>query len=425
MDINRKTAYEVLLDVEKNGAYSNLALNNLIVKNKPDNPAFVREIVYGVLKNKNLLDYDLKFFIPNGFNKLKVQDLCILRMGAYQLLYMGSVPEYAAVSESVDLAKTFIRGKERFVNGVLRSLAGEKLRLKEPDSESNPYKYLSIVYSVEPWIAEILHNKYGFSVARDILEKSQETPNLSIRVNRLKTSREELKQLLLAYGKFEVEESEIVKDALYVKGSSVLNTKEFRDGFFSVQDEASMIAAFSLDAKPGEFIIDVCAAPGGKTTAIAESMNNEGKILACDYYENKLGLIQSAAERLGISIISTKVNDAKKTMKEYQGLADRVLCDVPCSGLGVIRRKPEIRYKDNNDLEELIDRQRRILTASAMYLKRGGTLVYSTCTINPDENERQIKNFLDKYQEFTKIEEHQYTPLEGTDGFYIAKIRRN
>ena len=425
MDINRKTAYEVLLDVEKNGAYSNLALNNLIEKNKPDNPPFVRELVYGVLKNKILLDYDLKFFIPNGFNKLKAQDLCILRMGAYQLLFMGSVPEYAAVSESVEIAKVFIRGKERFVNGVLRSMAGERLKLKEPDSESDPYRYLSIMYSVEPWIAEILHNKYGFSGAKAILEKSQETPNLSIRVNNLKTSRDELKKLLESYGKFEVEESQITSDALYVKGPSVLNTKEFKEGLFSVQDEASMLAAASLDAKPGEFVIDVCAAPGGKTMAIAEHMNNEGKILACDYYENKLGLIESAAKRLGINIITTRANDAKKTIKEYQGLADRVLCDVPCSGLGVIRRKPEIRYKDNNDLEELIDRQRKILTASAMYLKRGGTLIYSTCTINPDENERQIKNFLDKYQDFTKIEERQLTPLDGTDGFYIAKIRRN
>lgn len=425
MDINRKTAYEVLLDVEKNGAYSNITLNNLIEKNKPDNPPFVRELVYGVLKNKLLLDYDLKYFIPTGFSKLKAKDLCILRMGAYQLLFMGSVPEYAAVSESVDLAKTFIRGKERFVNGVLRSMASDRLKLKEPDPEADPYRYLSIMYSVEPWIAEILHNKYGFSKSKEILEKCQETPNLSIRVNNIKSNRDEVKNFLESYDKFEVEKSDIVDRTLYVKGPSVLNTKEFKDGLFTVQDEASTMAALALDAKPGDFVIDVCAAPGGKTTAIAECMNNEGKILALDYYENKLGLIEKACDRLGITIVETKANDAKKTIQDLVGKADRVLADVPCSGLGVIRRKPEIRYKDNSDLEELIDRQRKILIASAMYLKRGGTLVYSTCTINPDENERQIKNFLDKYQDFTKIEEHQYTPLDGTDGFYIAKIRRN
>ena len=425
MDNNRKTAYDVLIQVEKDGAYSNIALNNLIAKNKPDNPAFVREIVYGVLKNKLLLDYYLKFFVSNGFNKLRAQDLTILRMGAYQLLFMGSVPEYAAVSESVDMAKVLIRGKERFVNGVLRSLASDKLKLKEPSSESDPYKYLSVKYSVEPWIAEILHNKYGFTTAKQILEKSQETPNLSIRVNKLKANRDEVKNLLESYGKFEVIDSDLVSEALYVKGPSVLNTKEYAEGLFSVQDEASIMAAKALGALPGEVIADVCAAPGGKTTAIAEQMNNEGKILAMDYYENKLGLIENAAKRLGITIIETRANDAKKTIKELQGTFDRVLCDVPCSGLGVIRRKPEIRYKDNRDLEELIDRQRKILTASAMYLRRGGTLVYSTCTINPDENERQIKNFLDKNQDFTKMEEHQYTPLDGTDGFYIAKIRRN
>ena len=423
MDINRKTAFDVLIDVEKNGAYSNLSLNNFIKKNSPDSQAFVRELVYGVLKTKLRLDYMLKPFVAKGFGKLNIKDLTLLRMGAYQMMFMDSVPEYAAVSETVEITKKLVSGREKFINGVLRSLARDRLDIVFPDSENDPVKYLSVYYSVNPWIAEKFVSSYGFSGARDILKAMGETPELVIRVNILKTTRAELKEKLSDEG-FEVKESDKSERALIVSGQDVLRSKLYKEGLFTVQDLSSIIAIDMLSPEKGEYIVDTCAAPGGKTFAMAELMGNSGEIHAMDIYEHKLELMKKGAERTGVTIVNTKVHDAAKLVNEFQGKADKVLCDVPCSGLGVIQRKPEIRYKSDSDMEELINRQAKILRTAANYVKTGGTLMYSTCTVNPDENERQIARFLDKNTDFTKVDEKQLLPTDGTDGFYICKMKR-
>ena len=423
MDINRKTAFDVLMDVEKNGAYSNLSLNSFIEKNRPDSPAFVRELVYGVLRNRMLLDWFLGQLIPSGLKKIKKQDLTLLRMGVYQLSYMKSVPEYAAVSETVNMAKKLARGRERFINGVLREYSRNRQQLVLPDREVNLEEYLSIVYSSERWIVRLWTDAYGGEKTEALLKASNETPGLAVRVNLMKTDRKALKEKLEALG-FEAEESEVSDRALLVKGSGLLDTEPYREGMFSVQDEASILTSDALEAKPGDCIADVCAAPGGKTFATAELMAGKGVIYAMDKYEHKLKLMEAQAKRAGIENIRLLKHDSTEPVEGLKERMDKVLADVPCSGLGVIRRKPEIKYKGMQDLDELIERQRQILQAAASYVKAGGTLVYSTCTINPVENEKQIVEFLRGNKEFKALEQKQLLPDGGTDGFFICRMRK-
>ena len=421
MDLARKTAYEILFEIEKEDAYSNLTINRFLEKNKPENPAFIRELVYGVLENKILLDYYLDNLIPSGIKKVKKKEATLLRLGLYQIVFMDSVPDYAAVNESVNLAKKLCRGREGFINGVLRGYMKKGKDIKLPNREKDYNNYLSVKYSFPLWLIEKWEKQFGLEECEKLLEASNSRPQLSIRVNIGKISRESLKKYLEEEG-FEVTEGVFSARTLHVKGSGLLENEKYKEGYFSVQDEASTIAADQLDAKPGETVIDVCAAPGGKTSAIAEMMQGEGIVYSCDIYEHKLELIEKLAQRLGISIIRPTLLDGTEGNEQWFGIADKVLADVPCSGLGVIRRKPEIKYKDITDFAELASIQKRILNNAAKYVKNGGTLVYSTCTINKDENELQVEKFLQKHNEFKKIEERQFLPTEDIDGFYVCKM---
>lgn len=423
MDLNRKTAYEILLDVEKNEAYSNFATNYFVKKNAPDKEAFVRELVYGVLENKILLDYYLDELIPRGVRKLKKQELTLLRMGLYQLIYMDSVPEYAAVNETVNMARRFVRGQERFVNGVLRGYLKKRGEIKLPDAAKEPVKYLSVAYSVREWIVKLWLETYGMEKTEEILKAINLTPKLSVRVNLMKTETRVLADELKKEG-FDVEISDKTDRGLLISGSKLLESEAYSNGLFSVQDIASIMASDILGANPEDSVADVCAAPGGKTLATAERMQNKGSIIAMDIYEHKLRLIEEQASRCGIDIIRTKCHDSTKEAYELTGKCDRVLADVPCSGLGVMGRKPEIKYRENPDLEELIARQGEILAKASRYVKPGGTLVYSTCTINKEENENQIERFLEKNKDFTVDKEIQLLPTEGTDGFFICRMIR-
>ena len=423
MDLNRKTAWEVLLDVEKNQAYSNLSLNNFIEKNQPDSPAFVRELVYGVLENKLLLDHILGQLVASGLKKVKKQDLTLLRMGIYQLRNMNSVPEYAAVNETVKMAKVLAKGRDKFINGVLRGYIKKQDELTFPDKEADLAEYLSVMYSCEKWIVKLWLDAYGPEDTEAILDASNRTPELTIRTNLLRTTRQQLREILEEQG-FEVGETWESPRGLVVKGSGLLSTKDYEEGLFSVQDEASMLASEALGAVPGDMVIDVCAAPGGKSFATAELMDGRGTVYSMDIYEHKLKLMENQAKRTGITNIQLICHDSTQPRGEFAGKADRVLADVPCSGLGVIRRKPEIKYKGNEELPELIDRQEKILAAAATYVKPGGTLVYSTCTINPAENQLQTKKFLDSASDFKMVEERQFLPTMGIDGFYICKMVR-
>lgn len=423
MDANRKTAYYTLMDVELKKSYSNIALNHQIICGKPESPAFVRELVYGVLENKLLIDHTINHFLANGIEKIKTSDLIILRMAVYQIGYMDSVPEYAAVNESVNLAKKFSKGREGFINGVLRSYIKRSYEVKLPDRYEDEINYLSVKYSCEPWIIELWMDHFKTEFVEELLAASNKTPDLVIRVNTLKISRDDLAKRLQSRD-IEVEYSTLCEQALKVKGSRLLDGALYKSGLYSIQDESSMLAVSKLDPQPGEFIIDVCAAPGGKTLAIAEKMGNHGKILAQDIYKRKLNIVLSEAERLNLNIIQVRTWDATKVDSSLAEKADRVIVDAPCSGLGVIRRKPEIKYKkESTEIDSLPRKQLEILSAASTYVKPGGVLVYSTCTINPYENQRVVKDFLRKHPGFEKIEAIQLLPnINGTDGFYICKM---
>lgn len=425
MDNNRRTVYHTLMDVETKSAYSNIAINHQIILHKPNNVPFVRELTYGVLENKMLLDYIIDNLIPRDVSKLKASDLTILRMGIYQLARMDSVPEYAAVNESVVLAKKFARGREGFINGVLRSYINEKYNIKLPDRGEDEVRHLAVKYSYEPWIIRLWLESYDIDFVESLLKAGNETPSVCIRMNWLKIMKPDLIKELEARG-FEVEEGKIASNALHVKGQGLLESAFYRDGHFSVQDEACQMVAQMLDPKQGDVVMDMCAAPGGKALSIAERMNNKGTVIASDIYKRRVEIADREAKRLGINIIQTKTWDATRVDSTMVEKADKVLCDVPCSGFGVIRRKPEIKYRKNEkEIEMLPAKQLAILKASASYVKPGGVLMYCTCTINPYENERVVADFLRKTNSFKVEESKQFMPnVDGTDGFFICKMRK-
>lgn len=426
MDINRKTSYLTLMDVESKKAYSNLALNHQIAVNRPGSQAFVRELVYGVLENKLTLDYYIDKLVNDGIGSLRNNELTILRMGIYQLGYMDSVPEYAAVNESVVLAKRYCRTRAGLVNGVLREYLNKRMQLRLPDRNEDEVRYLSAKYSYAPWIIELWMETYDIDFLEKLLAAGNETPPTTIRLNWLKVMKQDLIEKLREKG-FEAKEGDISRNAIHVKGSGLLETELYKMGMFTPQDESSMLVAEKLDPKHGETIMDVCAAPGGKTTAIAERMNNTGRIIASDIYRRKLDLIDREAKRLGITNIETRSWDATRVDSSMLQRADRVLVDAPCSGLGVVRRKPEIKYKEQtSEMDLLPKKQLAILSASSAYVKPGGMLLYSTCTVNPEENEKVTDAFLKKNTAFKQVERIQLLPnVDGTDGFYICVMKKD
>ena len=425
MDANRKTAYLTLVDVEAKRAYSNLALNHKIALTKPNSPAFVRELVYGVLENKIRLDYYIDMLVKDGIESLKNPELIIMRMGIYQLGYMDSVPEYAAVNESVDLAKKYCKGKAGLVNGILIEYQNKKISMNLPERDVDEVNYLSVKYSYAPWIIRLWLDHYDKAFVEEMLEAGNQRPPLTIRMNWLKVVKKDLMKALRDRG-FEAEDGKLCQNAIRVKGSGLLESDLYAMGLFTPQDESSMLVAEKLDPKQGELIMDVCAAPGGKTMAIAERMNNTGKIIASDIYRRKLDIVDKEAKRLGVTNVETRSWDATRVDSSMVQKADRVLVDAPCSGLGVVRRKPEIKYKELTDAFQLLPKkQLSILSASSSYVKPGGTLVYSTCTVNPDENEKVISAFLKSHSKFELVERILLLPnTDDTDGFFICVMKR-
>ena len=425
MDINRKTAYNVLFEIEKNGAYSNIQLNKQISLLNPDSPAFVRELVYGVIENKIYIDYILSALVTKGLKGIKQQPLTLLRMGIYQLRFMDSVPEYAAINETVKMAKKLARGRDGFINGVLRGYLKRKNEDFLPDRSKDNVAYLSVKYSYVPWIVSLWIEQYGEVTAEALLSAGNNTPELSIRVNNLKVDAGELGERLAEKG-FHVNKGKLSERVLFVRGAGLLKTEEFLEGMFSVQDESSVLAVETLMPKPGEKVIDMCAAPGGKTLAMAELMENKGIIRAFDVYEHKLELIDRESARLGISIIETGEQDGTEFSEKLVGWADKVLVDGPCSGLGVVRRKPEIKYKEIEDNgRELAEKQLAILNNAAEYVKNGGCLLYSTCTVNKIENDCVAEEFISSHPEFARVSQRQLmTGKDETDGFFISLFKK-
>lgn len=455
IDLDREAAYKALLAIERDGSYSNLELSKMLASDGLSNKGFIREIVYGVTENKIYLDYILDKFIKKGASKTKLQALIILRMGVYQILFMNSVPNYAAVNESVALARRFARGTDGFINGVLRNFIRNMESASEIDVKGQ-LEYLSIRYSCQLKLVEELVSMLGFEHAKVLLEHAGHRPPLSIRVNIAKISLKELADRLRAKG-FEIEGSKLSDRVLLVKGGALTEANEYKEGLFSIQSEESCAIVDFADAKSTELVVDLCAAPGGKAAAMAEQMLKPststeplaeiepckkpststeplteiepgiagGKVVALELYEHRTALIEATARRLGLENIEVRCQDAVEQIDELVGKADLVLADVPCSGLGVIRRKPEMKYRDEFDFDELVEIQKNILETGSSYLKPGGRLIYSTCTINPRENELMVKDFLKRHEDFISEKEVKLSPFDnGYDGFYMNKLKK-
>ena len=439
IDLDREAAFKALLAIERDGSYSNLELSKMLASDELSNKGFIREIVYGVTENKIYLDYILDKFIKKGAAKTKLQALIILRMGVYQILFMNSVPNYAAVNESVALARRFARGTDGFINGVLRNFIRNMDSASEIDVKGQ-LEYLSIRYSCQLKLVEELVSMLGFEHAKMLLEHAGHRPPLSIRVNVAKISVKELADRLRANG-FEIEGSKLSDRVLLVKGGALTEANEYKEGLFSIQSEESCAIADFADAKSTELVIDLCAAPGGKAAAMAEQMLKPststepltetepgiagGKVVALELYEHRAALIEATARRLGLENIEVRCQNAVEQIDALVGKADLVLADVPCSGLGVIRRKPEMKYRDEFDFDELVEIQTGILETGSSYLKPGGRLIYSTCTINPRENELMVKDFLERHEEFISEKEVKLSPFDnGYDGFYMNKLKK-
>lgn len=426
LDINLKTVYDILMAVEQKRQYSNIATNNIIDKNEPTKPAFVREIVYGVLENKYLLDYKISRLIRGKIKDVRPQDLTILRSGIYQLEYMNSIKSYTVVNESVKIAKKFAKGRDKFVNAILQRYAREGKNLNPvPKSEeiSDIISFWKIKYSFETWILKLFINQFGLVETENILKSLNRHPNFFVRTNLNEISRDELQKKLKAMG-IESVASERTDTALKLFGKNLIDNSLYERGFYSVQDESSQILIKEMEIEKNLCVVDVCAAPGGKTFAIAERMKNTGMVYSRDIYMHKIKKIENEAKRLRLSNVQASLWDGTKPEADLVEKCHRVLCDVPCSGLGVIARKPEIKYRKNSkEIKKLYEIQFEILRASAKYLKKDGILLYSTCTINRDENESIVERFLKENIDFKLEKKILLLPnRDDTDGFFIAKI---
>lgn len=447
MDINenkygndaRACAVNALFYGEKENAYGDANIGAALSECGLDkrNGALATALYYGVLQNRIYLDRCLSKFSDVKLKKVHPRVLEILRVGAYQLLFMDKIPDSAAVNEAVKLAKATKNARAAgYINALLRKIAASRSELSNIDAP-DAISRLSVKYSHPPELVKLLFESLPGTDIEALLRENNKVPPVSVRVNRLKTEPEALFQRLSEEG-FSVRADAELPECLYLENCGLITGIDaYNMGLFSVQDKASMLAVRALDPHPSDFIIDGCAAPGGKSLYAAELTHNGAKILSCDIYAGKLAQIEQNAERLGISSVKTLVCDAAAPKEEYFGKADAVLADVPCSGLGIIRKKPDIRYKDLCEIAALPKLQLKILKSLSKYVRPGGTLVYSTCTILPRENEAVVRAFLNGAPEFSLCPFFEgkgfaapegmltlYPHIHGTDGFFISKMIR-
>lgn len=419
----REAAAAALVKIEKDGEYSNRALLESVCGIDSRDTALATEIVMGVLRNKIYLDFIIRSYSKIRLKKLSPWVLQILRCGVYQLVMTDKIPPSAACNESVKLAAKYAHSAAKgYVNGVLRTVSRNIDSLPEPTGSKA--EIMSVKYSCPLWITEKLIEQFGVNVTENILTDSL-LPHLTmLRTNTLKITPQELCESLNESG-IKAEENTDIKECLNVFGAiDMAHLRQYKDGLFTPQNINSMRASLILDPHSGETVMDLCAAPGGKTTHIAELMKNCGRVIAFDVHKHKIALIENTAKRLGIDIIEASCANSEELAAEYIGCADRVLADVPCSGMGVIHKKPDIKYnRTAEDIEQLCKIQERILENAARYLKDGGVLVYSTCTIFNDENEKRVELFLKRHKEFEKEFEKLYFAHEtGGSGFYICRM---
>ena len=439
IDRVRELAMQVLQKVHVEGAYANVALAETLreIKLTERDRRFLTELVYGVTKAGETLDYMIGRYVAD-IRKAQPAIRELLRLGFYQIFLMDRVPPSAACDTAVELAKKHgRRGADSFVNGVLRAALREPERAALPDGRNAHALALRTWHP--KWLVERWMRAYGYERTEELCRCNNTSAPLSVRVNTLRTNRPALMEQFTAAGA-QVRASAWVPDGIVLGTHGALDElAPLRMGLAQVQDESSMLVAHVLAPEPGMTVIDACAAPGGKTTHIAQRMENRGRILAFDIYEEKIRRIERNAQRLGISIMEAQMCDARAIGAAYAGQADRVLVDAPCSGLGVLRRKPDARWKKSpEDVKTLPPLQRAILASAAEAVKKGGILVYSTCTMEEYENAAIVANFLRTHTDFVLEETGGFLPVQkttecmvqimpetdGPDGFFIARMRR-
>lgn len=431
----RAAAVEALVKIE-GGLFIQDALNQVIIKYKlsKNNIALTTQIVYGTVRMQNLIDFYLNYLSKLKVEKLNPKVRCILRSGAYQIIYLDRIPVSAAVNESVKLSPSKNRRRiSGYINAVLRNLVRNYQNIPLPELDSDPVEYISINYSHPKWMVSRWIKRYGVDNTISFCRINNKIPRVDVRVNTLKTSVEQLKNYFTAKN-IDAMAVKYAPDVITLGTSSqIIEDPYFSAGYYYLQNESSALTAYAVNPKAGEVVYDLCAAPGGKSTHLAQLMNDQGKIAAVDQTEERVQLIRENALRLGISIIKSYVGDAS----ELHALpADKVLVDAPCSGLGVLRQNPDIKWRrTEEDINDLVELQRKILNNAVSLVKPGGTLVYSTCTTEPEENENMIRWFLHKYPQFKLADLPNWFPfsdkrgmlsiipfVHGIDGFFICKM---
>ena len=414
------------------GSYSNIVLNDAFREFflSPKEKAFMTEIFYGVIRNKKFLDYIIERYTKD-IRKEWIRNL--LRISIYQITFMNS-DDKGVVWEATELAKKYSIAISKFINGTLRNyLRNKDLELKELYDKKN----YEVLYSIPKWFCDVLEKQYGNENLKQVITSLKKIPYLSVRVNKLKYSEEEFEEFLKDK---DIQIIKKVDTVYYINSGLIINSEEFKTGKIIAQDASSYLAAKNLGAMPNELVLDICAAPGGKTAVLAEEMKNSGEVIAIDIHQHKIKLIDTNMKKLGIDIVKAIVMDARNVNKQGRKF-DKILVDVPCSGYGVIRKKPEILYSKNREnIEELAKLQLEILNSAADILKDGGKLIYRTCTITDEENTNNIKKFLEERKEFKVEKLHipesvlgDYDKLGGfcinykeeiMDNFYIIKLKK-
>ena len=435
----RQAAFVSLQKHENGGKYLNIEADSAIRRNglAGADRALYTNLLYGTVERRITLDYLLENLCDRPLAKLDRNVAIILRMSLYQLRYLDRVPAYAVLQEAGELTRRFAaQSAVGFVNAVLREYErrGDKIELPQPQADFK--RYLSVTYSYPAWFCAELMQSRGKARAESILRAFEKNPPLTLFPNLLKTDRDGLLLALRAEG-IDCEQTRYSPYGVRLRGHVPIDAiGPLSRGLCFVQDEASQLAALALGAKPGERLLDSCACPGGKSFALALLCADKAGILSCDLHENKLSLIRRGAEKLGIRSVSAEQRDSGEFYPPYEGAFDRVLCDVPCSGLGVLSKKPDIREKKEEDIARLPAVQRKILENCARYVRPGGVLVYSTCTIHPAENEEQIEAFLKAHPQFMPepfwIRQAEAAGMQtllpdrydGMDGFFIAKLKK-
>lgn len=433
----RQLAYDVLIDIQQNGAYANLALDKALLRSKlnKSDRRLATELVYGCTKMQLHLDQIIKSYCD--LKKVDKKTLQLLRMAVYQMTYLEKIPDHAIINETVELSKKVGLHSDKFINGVLRSMLREEKPIKWPDKRKQRNQYIAKWYSFPQWLIDGWVKEYGFADTERLCEYFNNPAQTWIRVNTLKATAEEIKSVF-EHLNIEYVQHPALPEAFCLKSlQKIKQSSLFKQGKIIVQDLSAMLPALVLNPSKGNQVLDMCAAPGGKTTYLSAIMNNSGSIMACDLHPHRVELIEHNVKRLGVENVRCYAGDATALPDDCYVRFDAVLLDAPCSGLGVLNRRADLRWRiRKSSLPEIEQLQEQLLDAACHYLKPQGTFVYSTCTLNKNENEYQIKRFLEKHPNFECVpfeclgetcesgQKTIYPYIDQTDGFFIAKLVR-